>query len=44
MLGSVKKNIFIATTKNDEAIVAEKRSSIALKDLNRIVRVEVVYN
>jgi hypothetical protein len=42
MLGGVKKIIIIATTKNDEAIVAKKRSSITLEDF-RTIHAEVVY-
>ncbi len=42
MLGGAKKNIVIAVAKNDEAIVAKRRSSITLEDLNCIVHVEVV--
>jgi hypothetical protein len=42
MLGGNKKNIVVATVKNDEAIIAERRSSMTLEDLNCIVHVEVV--
>jgi hypothetical protein len=42
MLEGDKKNIIVATAKNDDAIVAKRRSSITLEDLNCIVHVEVV--
>jgi hypothetical protein len=42
MLEGAKKNIVVVITKNDEVIVAKRRSSITLEDLNCIVRVEVV--